>query len=172
LLANQYALEDTESLRQHNIDLYYRVVHQLYRRGRSLPMVDCFGLINLYLKLGFTDRAEAVLESVSHHPVILTYGARLFRENGEPQTALGLLDRPGLDGPRERLIRAQCLYDLNRLDESERMAEEVALSKDMQLASLQVALASRLCRPVETYLEKEDALLDARMEAMLLDRGP
>jgi hypothetical protein len=70
------------------------------------------------------------------------------------------------------LIRAQCLFDLNRLEESEAMVKDMELPKDMQLASLQVGLAIRLCRPIETYLEKEDALLDARMQAMLLDRGP
>jgi anaerobic magnesium-protoporphyrin IX monomethyl ester cyclase len=171
-LANEYALEDTEGLRQHNIHLYYRVAHQFYVHGRPLPMMDCLALINLYLKLGFADRAEAVMGRVSHHPMILTHGAHLFRVNAEPQRALDLLKRGGQDGPRERLIRAQCLFDLNRLEESEAMVKDMELPKDMQLASLQVGLAIRLCRPIETYLEKEDALLDARMQAMLLDRGP
>jgi hypothetical protein len=104
--------------------------------------------------------------------MILTHGAHLFRVNAEPQRALDLLERGGQDRPRERLIRAQCLFDLNRLDESEAMVKEMEMPKDMQLASLQVALAIRLCRPIETYLEKQDALMDARMQAMLLDRSP
>jgi hypothetical protein len=171
-LANEYALEDIEGLRQHNIHLYYRVVHQCLIHGRPLQMMDCLALINLYLKVGFADRAEAVIGSVSNNPVILTHGAHLFRVNAEPQRALDLLETTGQDGLRERLIRAQCLFDLNRLEESEAMVKDMELPKDMQLASLQVALATRLCLPIETYLEREDALLDARMQAMLLDKGP
>jgi anaerobic magnesium-protoporphyrin IX monomethyl ester cyclase len=171
-LANEYALEDTEGLRQHNIHLYYRVAHQSCVHGGPLSMMDSLALINLYLKLGFADRAEAVMGSIAHHAMILTHGAHLFRVNAEPQRALDLLERGGQDGPRERFIRAQCLFDLNRLEESEAMVNDMELPKDMQLASLQVGLAIRLCRPIKTYLEKEDALLDARMQAMLLDRGP
>jgi len=171
-LADEYALEDTEGLRQHNIHLYYKVVHQSRIHGRLLQMMDCLALINLYLKLGFAERAEAAIGSVSHNPMILAHGARLFRVNAEPQRALDLLERGGQDGPRERLIRAQCLFDLNRLEESEAMVKDMELPRDMELAALQVALATRLCLSIETYLEKEDALLDARMQAMLLDRGP
>ncbi|MGD8757560.1 MAG: radical SAM protein, partial [Deltaproteobacteria bacterium] len=38
-LANEYALEDIEGLRQHNIHLYYRVVHQCLIHGRPLQMM-------------------------------------------------------------------------------------------------------------------------------------
>ena len=169
---NEYALEDTEGLRQHNIHLYYRVVHQFPVQGRSLQMMDCLALINLYLKLGFADRAVAVMAGIAHHPMMVAHGAHLFRVNAEPQRALDLLETTGQNGPRERLIRAQCLFDLNRLEESETIVKDMELPKDIPVASLQVALATKLCLPVETYLERADALLDARMEAMLLDRGP
>ena len=78
-LANEYALEDTEGLRQHNIHLYYRVAHQSCVHGGPLSMMDSLALINLYLKLGFADRAEAVMGSIAHHAMILTHGAHLFR---------------------------------------------------------------------------------------------
>jgi len=171
-LNNKYALEDTEDLRQHNIHLYYRVVHQCPVQGRPLQRMDCLALINLYLKLGFADRAEAVIGSVSHNPTMLTHGAHLFRVNAEPQRALDLLETTEQDGPRERLIRAQCLFDLNRLEESEAMVKDMELPKDMQLASLQVELAMRRCLPITTFLQRKEALLDARIQAMLLDGGP
>jgi hypothetical protein len=171
-LANEYALEDTEALRQDNIHLYYRVVHQSHVHGRPLQMMDCLALINLYLKLGFVDRAAAVAGSVSHNPLIVTHAAHLFRVNAEPQRALDLLERGGQGGPRERLMRAQCLFELNRLEESETMAKDVKLPTDnIQLAVLQVELAMRRCLPINTFLQRKEALLDARIQAMLLDRG-
>jgi hypothetical protein len=171
-LVNEYALEDKEALRQHNIHLYYRVLRQFPVHGRPLQMMDCLALINLYLKLGFADRAAALMGSVSHHPMMLVHGAHLFRVNAEPERALDLLERTGQEGPRERLIRAQCLFDLNRLEESEAIVKDMEVPKDGALASLRVALATRLCLPLETYLEREEALLDARTEAMFLDRDP
>ncbi len=171
-LSNEYALEDTEGLRRHNIHLYYRVVHRSHIHGRPCQTMDCLPLINLYLKLGFVDRAAAVAGSVSNNPVILIHAAHLFRVNAEPQRALDLLETTGQKGPRECLIRAQCLFDLNRLEESETMAKDVRLPKDIQLAALQVELAMRRCLPIKTFLQRQEALLDARIQAMLLDRGP
>jgi radical SAM superfamily enzyme YgiQ (UPF0313 family) len=170
-LHNEYALEDIDGLRQHNINLYYRVLRESDVRGRPpQQMADCLMLMNLHLKLGFVDRAAVVAGSVSNNPMTLTHTAHIFRMNAEPQRALDLLERTGQNGPRKRLIRAQCLFDLNRLAESEAMVKDMELPNDMQLAALQVELAIRLCLPIETFLERQEALLDARSRGMLLDR--
>jgi hypothetical protein len=84
---------------------------------------------------------------------------------------LELLDRSGADGPREALIRAQALFDLNRLEESEALVRDMRIPNDIQLAGLQVGLASRLCLPIETLLEREERLLDAKTQALLQNRG-
>ncbi|NVL90326.1 MAG: radical SAM protein [Desulfobacterales bacterium] len=164
---NEYDLEDTEGLRQYNINLCYRVLHSANARGLLTEMTDFLMLMNLYLKLGFVDRVTAMAEKITENPMILTHAAHIFRVNGQHQKALELLDRVGKDGPRERLIRAQALFDLNRLQESETIVKDMKLSNNIQLEDLRVQLAARLALPMETYFKREEALLDARTRAML-----
>ncbi len=40
VLRNVYRLDDTESLREHNINLYYKVLHGANMRGLSQEMTD------------------------------------------------------------------------------------------------------------------------------------
>jgi len=166
-LGNKYKLEDTEGLRQHNLNLYYMVLHRANMGGLVPEMTDAFMLVNLYLKLGFVDLATALIGKLPENPIILTHGAHIFRMNGQPQKALELLDRVGKDGPRERLIRAQALFDLNRLEESEATVKDITLPKNIQLAHLRVKLAAELALPMEIYLAREEALLDAKTQGML-----
>jgi anaerobic magnesium-protoporphyrin IX monomethyl ester cyclase len=166
-LHNAYELEDVEGLRQHNINLYYMVLHRAMMRGVLPEMTDALMLTNLYLKLGFVDLATALIAKLPENATILSHGAHIFRMNGQPHKALELLDKIGKDGPRERVIRAQALFDLNRLEESEAMVRDTNLPNDIQLADLRVQLATRLALPVEAFLEREEALLDAKTYAML-----
>ena len=87
--------------------------------------------------------------------------------NGQPGKALELLDRVGSNGTTERLIRAQALFDLKRLEESEAIVKDLKLRSNVRLADLRVQLAAKLTLPMETFLEREEALLDAKMHAML-----
>ncbi len=167
VLRNEYGLGDTEALRQHNINLCYRVLHRADASGINANTTDSVMLMNLYLKLGFVDRATAIAQMLTKEPRVLSYAAHIFRINGQPQKALELLDGIGQEGPRERLIRAQSLFDLNRAEESETTVKDVRLLNNIQLAELRVQLAARLALPIETYLEREEALLDARTQAML-----
>jgi radical SAM superfamily enzyme YgiQ (UPF0313 family) len=150
-LRNEYDLEDKEGLRQHNINLCYRALHGTNTRGLVTEMTHFFMLMNLYLKLGFVDRATAIAEKISESPMILTHAAHVFRMNGQHQKALELLDRVGKDGPRGRLIRAQALFDLNRLEDSEATVKDIKPPNNIQLEDLRVQLATRLALPVETY---------------------
>jgi hypothetical protein len=43
----------------------------------------------------------------------------------------------------------------------------MGLPHNVTLADLRVKLAARLALPIETYLEREEALLEARTQAML-----
>jgi hypothetical protein len=124
-------------------------------------------LMNLFLTLGFVDRAAALIEDLPQNAVALSHGAHIFRVNGQPEKTLELLDRAVTDGPRGPLIRAQALFDLNRLEEAEALVRDVRIPNDIQLAGLQVELASRLCLPMGTLLEREERLLDARMQTLL-----
>jgi hypothetical protein len=166
-LPNEYELEDTEGLRQHNINLYYKVFRGAGMRGLVPGMTDALMLVNLYLKLGFVDLATGLIANLPDNPIILTHAAHIFCMNRQPRKALELLDRIGQDGPRERLIQAQALFDLSRLEESEATVKDMKLPNSIQLGDLRVKLAAELALPVETFLEREEALLDAKIQAML-----
>jgi len=166
-LRNAYALEDTEALRQHNIDLFYKTLRGATIKGVMPEITDALMLINLYLKLGFVDPATVLTKGLPGNPVILTHAAHIFRMNGQPEKALEILNGAGKDGPRRRLIRAQTLFDLNRLEESEAIAKDLNLPNSIQLEELRVKLAARLGLPVEIYLDREAALLDAKTQVML-----
>ncbi|MDY6950282.1 MAG: FKBP-type peptidyl-prolyl cis-trans isomerase, partial [Thermodesulfobacteriota bacterium] len=168
--ANAYALADTEGLQQYNIHLYYKVTGGAVRQGWKPPMPNALMLMNLFLTLGFVDRAEALMEDLPQNPVALSHGAHIFRVNGQPEKALELLDRAGRDGPRGPLIRAQALFDLKRLEEAEALVKDMETPNDVELADLQVELASRLCLPMETLLERKERLLDAKVQAHLQTR--
>jgi hypothetical protein len=168
--ANEYALADTQGLQQHNINLYYKVLSRALRQGWKPPIPDTLMLMNLFLTLGFVDRATALMEDLPQNPVALSHGAHIFRVNGQAQKTLEILDRAGTDGPRAPLIRAQALFDLDRLEEAEALLRGMKKVNDVQLAGLQVEIASRLCLPMGTLLERKEDLLDAKMQVLLQTR--
>lgn len=167
LLQNEYGSADLDGLRQHNINLYYLVLHGAARTGLVPQMPDALMLINLYLKLGFFDRAKALSKKLPANPVALSQQAQVFRMNNRPETALELLDGIEKKGQGEQLLQAQAFFDLGRLKESEGIAEGLDLAGNIQLHQLRVQLAGRLALPVKVYLDRQDALLDARISAML-----
>jgi radical SAM superfamily enzyme YgiQ (UPF0313 family) len=166
-LRNVYEVEDTEALRQHNINLFYKVLRGVAAGGPTTDMTDSLMLINLYLKLGFVDRATDLTENLLDNPIISTHAAHIFRTNAQPGRALELLDGVKEEGPRGRLIRAEALFDLDRLEESEETVKEMKLTHNVQLAHFRAELAARLALPIETFLEREELLLDAKMHGML-----
>jgi tetratricopeptide (TPR) repeat protein len=166
-LFNDYPPGDLADMRQHNINLYYRVLAGCARRGEPMDVADALMLTNLSLKLGLLNWAWSMTEKLSENPVVFTHAAHVFRTNGQPERALSLLDSAKQEGPREGLIRAQALLDLDRLEEAEAAAADLRLPGNVQLAELRVRLAARLCLPLDAYLERQDALLDAKTQAML-----
>ena len=166
-LRNEYLFRDKESLRRYNINLYYRALAGHVMGGQPIDTADALMLTNLYLKLGFVDRAWSIAEKLTGNPVVLTHAAHVFRVNGQPEKALAFLQKTGQDGPREGLIRAQALFDLDRFDEAEETAVNLPPADDIQLVDLRVKLAALLCLPIELYLEREEALLDLKTQAML-----
>lgn len=166
-LRNNYPLDDMESLRQHNINLYYKVLGGHMMHGQPTDMDDALMMTNLCLKLGFVDRATAIAEQFAENPVTFTHAAHIFRINGQPEKALDLLRRAPQDGPRERSIRAQALFELERFDEAEEIVTNLMVPNNVQVAELRVELAGRLCLPMDVYLEREEALLDERLKRIL-----
>ncbi|MBW1742102.1 MAG: radical SAM protein [Deltaproteobacteria bacterium] len=164
---NGYQIEDLAALRQHNINLYYKVLRTTNMSGQKTDMADALMLVSLYLKLGFMDLARGVAGTLRDNAVVFTHAAHIFRQNGQPQEALELLDEGGQDGQMEQMIRVEALFELNRLEESEELVKEMGLPHNVTLADLRVKLASRLALPIETYLEREEDLLDARIQATL-----
>ncbi len=172
VLRNEYRLEDTEGLREHNINLYYKLLHGANMRGLPREMTDSLMLMNLYLKLGFVDLATAVAENLPQDPMMLSHAAHILRMNGQPHKALEVLDRVGKDGTSEQLIRAQALFDLNRRQEAEAITRDMNLLNNVQLEELRVRLAAELALHVDTYLEREEALLEAKTQGMLYTDDP
>jgi tetratricopeptide (TPR) repeat protein len=162
-----YELDDIEALRQHNINLCYKVLNRRNAGGLPAKTTHDLVLMNLYLALGFVERATAVAQKLADHPRILTHAAHIFCSNGKPQEALEILDKVGRDGPRERLIRAQALFDLGRPKEAEETVKDMMPGSSIQFSDLRVNLAAKLALPVETVLERQEALLDAKTQAML-----
>jgi radical SAM superfamily enzyme YgiQ (UPF0313 family) len=167
LLHNAYRIEDLAALRQHNINLYYKVLRTKNIGEQKTDMADALMLVNLYIKLGFKDLALNIARSLRDNTVVFAHAAHIFRQNGQSGIALELLDEGGQGGQMEQMIRAEALFDLNRLQESETLAKEMALPHNVPLADLRVKLAAQLMLPIETYLERADALLEAKAHAML-----
>lgn len=166
-LPNQYGVADLEALRRHNVHLYYMTVNGAVRRGLIPPMSEALMLVNLYLRLGFADEAMELIERLPDNPVALSQVAYVFQINGQPEKALDYLQRCGQGGERERLIQAQALFDLDKLAEADVVASTINMPGDVRLARLRLQLSERLALPVEAYLEREEALLDAKTNAML-----
>lgn len=166
-LRNDYRIEDLAALRQHNINLYYKVLRVSNMSGQKKDMADALMLVNLYLKLGFMDLARDVAGALRDNAVVFTHAAHIFRQNSQPEAALELLDEGGQDGQMEQMIRAEALFELNRLEESEALASQMALPHNVPIADLRVKLAAQLSLPMETYLERAEALLEAKAKAML-----
>ena len=166
---NVYQIEDLAALRQHNINLYYKVLRTRKIDGQNIDMADALMLVNLYLKLGFKDLALDIPRVFRDNAVVFAHAAHIFRQNGQAREALELLDEGGGGGQLEQMIRAEALFELNRLEESEALANEMALPHNvpLPLADLRVRLAAQLMLPIETYLERAQALLDAKAHAML-----
>jgi anaerobic magnesium-protoporphyrin IX monomethyl ester cyclase len=166
-LRNEYQIEDMPALRQHNINLYYKTLRGIAVRGLETDVTDALMLVNLYIKLGLMELAGNVAHTLQENPVVFAHAAHIFRQNGQPRKAIELLDKTRQDGPREQLIRAEALFDLNRLEESEALVKEMPLPNNVPVADLRVKLAAQLALPIETYLEREEALLEAKTHAML-----
>jgi radical SAM superfamily enzyme YgiQ (UPF0313 family) len=167
-LSNRYALADTDALRRHNINLYYMALQSATQEGWVPPMADILMFMNLYLKLGFVDLAAGLIGKLPQNPVALCHSAHIFCMNGQSEKALELLNGRGAGGLGDQRIRAQALFDLNRLEESEALLKETGNPKDIEIAGLQVALASRLCLPMEVLLQRTERHLDAKIETLLL----
>jgi hypothetical protein len=56
---------------------------------------------------------------------------------------------------------------LDRLEESEETVKKMKLTHNVQLAHFRAELAARLALPIETFLEREEVLLDAKLQEML-----
>jgi radical SAM superfamily enzyme YgiQ (UPF0313 family) len=164
---NDYKIKDLAALRQHNINLYYKVLRTTNIGELGTDMADSLMLVNLYLKLGFIEQARDVAQMLRDNAVVFTHAAHIFRQNGQPRDALDLLDEAGQDGQMEQMIRAEALFELDRLEESEELVKELELPHNVALADLRVKLAAQLMLPIETYLERAEALLEARTQAML-----
>jgi hypothetical protein len=167
---NDYQIRELAALRQHNINLYYKVLRAGKMGEQGTDMADSLMLVNLYLKLGFVDQAKEVALTLRENAVVFTHAAHIFRQNGRPHEALELLDRGIQDGQMEQMVRAEALFELNRLEECEELVKEMVMPHNVTLADLRVKLAAQLMLPIETYLEREEALLDAKAHAMLSPR--
>lgn len=166
---NIYHFTDTQGLRQHNENLYYMVLRDTTLHGLSEDLADYLNLINFYLKLGFTDQGLALVDSLVKDPVILGHVAHIFQINGSSQKALEILSVVDGDSHEIQMIRAKSLFDLKKWDEAEGILNRIYNDNqsDVSLSNLRVKLAVELNLPIEEYLRRVDAFLDAQIESML-----
>jgi tetratricopeptide (TPR) repeat protein len=102
-------------------------------------------LTRIYLDTGQRDKAEGLLQTLPQTPEALRLKARLLLLKGAPAEALALLR--GDETPEARLVRAQALFRLGRLEEAEKEALLGLSSPEGRL--LLAKIRRELMRPTE-----------------------
>ncbi len=164
---NVYWFSDTESLRKCSENLYYVVLKNTALRALSEDFIDYLNLINFYLKLGFIERGLALVNNLPENPVLLSHVAHIFYINGLPQKALDILEPVQGTTNNIELIRAKSLFDLKKWDEAEKALNKIYDKRNIHITELMAKIAIERNLPVEQYLKRFDAFLDAQIESML-----
>ncbi len=121
-------------------------------------------LTRIYLETGQVERAEAQLQTLPQSSEATRLQARLLLLKGSPGQALALL--PGDTTPEARLIRAQALFQLGRLEAAE---EEALLGPSTPEARLLLAeIRKALLRPGEALAVLGDTPREQVERARLL----
>jgi len=163
---NIYRFNDLEELRKQNETMYYMVLKDSLPQKLIQEMTDFLSLINFYLKLGFRQQAEPLLDLLPRNGSTLEHAGRILLADSWPEKAYELLSTIADSSTEAATNCAKALIKLKRYDEAEKIVGSPALSHDIQALDLRVGLASLRQQPLEIYLERMDDLLDRQISYM------
>ncbi|MBU4260373.1 MAG: radical SAM protein [Proteobacteria bacterium] len=163
---NIYRFNDLEGLRKQNETLYYMVLKDSLPQKLMQEMTDYLSLINFYLRLGFRQQAEPLLDLLPRNGSTLEHAGRILLADSWPEKAYEILSTIADSSTEAATNCAKALIKMKRYDEAEKIVGSPSLSHDIQALDLRVGLASLRQQPLEIYLARMDDLLDRQISYM------
>ncbi len=163
---NIYRFNDLDGLRRWNENLYYLALRESVPWKLTQEMTDFLGLINFYMRLGFRDKGDSLLELLPADGSMHEHAARILLASNRPDKTEELLSRIGNSGTEVTVNRAKALIKLKRYDDAEKVLSSPLLSRDIQILDLRVGLASLMRQPLEIYLARMDDLINRQVDSM------
>jgi hypothetical protein len=163
---NIYRFNDLEGLRKQNENLYYMVLKDSLPQKLIHEMTDFLRLINFYLKLGFRQQAEPLLDLLPRNGSTLEHAGRIMLADSWPEKAYEILSPIAGSSTEAATNCAKALIKMKRYDEAEKIVGSPSLAHDIQALDLRVGLASLRQQPLDIYLARMDDLLDRQISYM------
>jgi radical SAM superfamily enzyme len=163
---NIYRLHDLPGLRENNENLYYMVLKDSVLRDLTQDLTDMFKQIDLLLKLGFRERAEAMQRMMPDDATLHAHLGRILLANGLAEESYQHLTAYGGQSNEVAINRAKALIKLERFQEAEAIVMEPKLAGEIQALDLRVGLAALLMLPITHYLDRMDDLLERQIAMM------
>ncbi|MFZ5769912.1 MAG: radical SAM protein [Thermodesulfobacteriota bacterium] len=163
---NIYRFNDLEGLRKQNENLYYLVLKDTLPQKLVQEMTDFLSLINFYLKLGFRQQAEQLLDLLPRNGATLEHAGRIVLANGWPEMAYEMLGAMAGSSSEAAINCAKALIKMKRFEEAEELVGSPLLGHDIQALDLRVGLASLRRQPLDVYLARMADLLDRQVSYM------
>jgi hypothetical protein len=164
---NIYRFHDLPALRQNNDNLYYMVLKDSVIRELTQDLTDLVKLIDLFLKLGFRERASALQRMMPDDPTLHAHLGRIMLANGLAEDSYLHLTSFGGQTNEVAINRAKALIKLKRFQEAEAIVMEPKLANDIQALDLRVGLAALLELPTARYLDRMNDLLEHQIALMM-----
>lgn len=163
---NIYRFNDLEGLRKQNENLYYMVLKDSVPQKLIYEMTDFLSLMNFYLKLGFRQQAETLLDLSPRDGSTLEHVGRILLADSWPEKAYEILSPIAGSSTEAAINCAKALIKMKRYDEAEKIVGSPSLAHDIQALDLRVGLASLRQQPLDIYLARMDDLLDRQISYM------
>ncbi len=163
---NIYRFNNLEGVRKQNENLYYLVLRDSLPQKLMQEMTDYLSLVNFYLRLGFRDRAEPLVDLLPGDPSTLEHAGRILLANNWPEKAHEILRTIAESSTEAAINYAKALIKMKQLDEADTVVSSASLSHDVQALDLRVGLASLRQQPIEKYLARLDDLLERQISYM------
>ncbi|MFZ5766697.1 MAG: radical SAM protein [Thermodesulfobacteriota bacterium] len=163
---NIYRFNDLDGLRRQNDNLHYLALRDSVPWKLTQEMTDFLSLLNYYLRLGFRDKADALLDLLPPDAASHEHAGRILLANNRPEAAVELLSRLAAPGAEAIINHAKALIKMQRYEEAERLVMAPHLSHDIQILDLRVGLASLTAQPVAVYLTRMNELIDRQIDSM------
>lgn len=163
---NIYRFNDLDGLRQQNENLYYLVLKDSLPQKLMGEMTDFLNLMNFYLKLGFRNQAEPLLDLLPRNGSTLEHAGRILLANNWPEKACEILSTIAGSSAEAAINCAKALIKLKRYDEAEKIAGSPSLAHDIQALDLRVGLAALRQQPLDIYLARMDDLIEQQISYM------